>query len=427
MNPPAASPTWFGHPRGLVFLFLTEMWEKFSFYGMRALQVYYMTKQLGFPQGKASLIYGGYAAAVYLTPIAGAVIADRWLGRRRAVLIGGATMALGHFLMAWEPAFFVAMAVIAVGNGLFLPSLPSQVGLLYKADDPRRESAFSVYYLGVNLGAFLAPLVCGTLGEVYGWHYGFGAAGVGMCLGLVIYCAGSRHLPADRPARELSADAAAAGGWGGRVGLLVCVALAVVLFRSAYEQSGNTLALWLDASADRHAGSFLIPATWFQSLNPMMVFLLTPFVIARWNRQGRRDAGPAPDLRRMGLGALGSGLAFAALAGVIASGAAHWGWVVLFFVVFTLAELYILPVGLALFARSAPPGYGATAVAAWFLAAFAGNLLSGWVGTWWASFSPAGFFLAMAGVAALSASLLGLLWWRRSAVRPESAVGSALA
>ena len=416
MSHAQTQPTWFGHPRGLVFLFLTETWEKFSYYGMRALQVYYMTKQLGFEQGKASLIYGSYAAAVYLTPIAGAVIADRWLGRRRAVLIGGATMALGHFLMTWESAFFVAMAVIAIGNGLFLPSLPSQVGLLYKADDPRRESAFSVYYLGVNLGAFLAPLICGTLGEVYGWHYGFGAAGVGMCLGLAIYCAGTRHLPPDnRPALDLPADAAAAGGWGGRVGLLVCVALAVVLFRSAYEQSGNTLAIWLDAAVDRHAGGFVIPATWFQSLNPMMVFLLTPLVIARWSRQARRDEGPAPDLRRMSLGALGSSLSFAALAGVIAAGGVHWAWVVLFFVAFTLAELYILPVGLALFARSAPPGYGATAVAAWFLAAFAGNLLSGVVGTGWTHLSPAGFFLAVAGIGVVSSALLGGLWWRQRA------------
>jgi POT family proton-dependent oligopeptide transporter len=410
-------PTWFGHPRGLVFLFLTEMWEKFSYYGMRALQVYYMTKQLGFSQGKASLIYGSYAAAVYLTPIAGAVIADRWLGRRRAVLIGGATMALGHFLMTFEPAFFVAMGVIAIGNGLFLPSLPSQVGLLYKADDPRRESAFSVYYLGVNLGAFLAPLLCGTLGEVYGWHYGFGAAGIGMCLGLAIYTAGTRHLPPDTPARDLPRSVTGDAGWGGRVGLLVCVALAVVLFRSAYEQSGNTLALWLDAAVDRHAGSLVIPATWFQSLNPLMVFLLTPMIVARWSRQGRRDAGPAPDLRRMSLGALGSAASFAALAGVIAAGGEHWTWVVLFFAAFTFAELYILPVGLALFARSAPPGYGATAVAAWFLAAFAGNLLSGWVGTWWAQFNPPGFFLAMAGIGVFASSLLGLLWWRHRPAR----------
>lgn len=411
---PTHQPTWFGHPRGLVFLFLTEMWEKFSFFGMSALLVYYMVKQLGFEQGKASLVYGGYAAAVYLTPIAGAVIADRWLGKRRAVLIGGAVMALGHFLMAWESAFFVAMAVIAIGNGLFLPSLPSQVGQLYAADNPKRESAYSLYYLGVNLGAFLAPLVCGTLGEVYGWHYGFGAAGIGMCLGLVIYCAGIKHLPADTPA-DVAAPADAGGAWRGQIGLLVAVALAVVLFRSAYAQSGNTMALWMDNAVDRHAGGFLIPATWFQSLNPLLVFLLTPFLIARWSRQGRRDAGPAPDLRRMALGALGSGIAFAALAGVaVLGGMTHWLWVVGFFVLFTAAELYILPVGLALFARSAPPGYGARAVAAWFLAAFAGNLLSGVVGTGWAVMSPPLFFLAMAGIAGLSAAGLAVLWARRA-------------
>ena len=172
---PAPPGDWFGQPRGLTVLFLTEMWEKFSFFGMRALQLYYMTKQLHFSPANASLVYGAYAAGVYLTPIVGGVVADRWLGRRRAVIAGGLLMALGHFMMASEALFFPAMAMIAIGNGLFLPSLPSQIALLYAAGDPRRVSAYNVYYVGVNLGALLAPLICGTLGEVYGWHYGFGA------------------------------------------------------------------------------------------------------------------------------------------------------------------------------------------------------------------------------------------------------------
>jgi POT family proton-dependent oligopeptide transporter len=187
--------TWFGQPRGLTVLFLTNMWEQFSYYGMRALLVYYMTKQLLLGQAHASFIYGTYTAGAYFTPILGGLIADRVLGKRRAIVLGGAIMCAGHFMMTFEPLFYAALATIAIGNGLFLPCLPSQVGDLYKPDDQRRGWAYNVYYVGINIGGFLAPLICGTLGEVYGWHYGFGVAGIGMGLGLVIYLSGQRHLP----------------------------------------------------------------------------------------------------------------------------------------------------------------------------------------------------------------------------------------
>ena len=159
------------------------MWEIFSYYGMRALLVYYMTKQLLIGQERASVIYGTYTAMAYFTPIFGGIIADRWLGKRRAVIIGGSIMAAGHFMMTFEPLFYAALATIALGNGLFLPSLPSQIDALYRPEDPRRGWAYNVYYVGINVGGFLAPLVCGTLGEFYGWHWGFGAAGVGMLAG----------------------------------------------------------------------------------------------------------------------------------------------------------------------------------------------------------------------------------------------------
>ena len=175
---------WFGHPRGLTILFLTEMWDQFSFFGMRALLVYYMTKQLMISQTHSSYIYGLYSSFVYFTPLIGGVISDRWLGRRRAVIIGSSIMALGHFLMAFESLFYFALATIAIGNGLFLPSLASQINQLYAPDDPRRATAYNIYYVGINLGAFLAPFVCGTVGEIYGWHWGFTLAGVGMVIGL---------------------------------------------------------------------------------------------------------------------------------------------------------------------------------------------------------------------------------------------------
>ena len=402
-------PTWFGQPRGLTILFLTEMWEKFSYFGMRTLLVYYMVKQLQYAQGHASMVYGTYSAVVFFTPIVGAYISDRWLGKRRAIVIGSITMAIGHFMMAFEPMFYVAMSTIAIGNGLFLPNLPSQIGQLYEKDDPRRQSAYSLYYLGVNLGAFFSPLVCGTLGEIYGWHYGFGAAGVGMCIGLAIYLAGSRYLPRDTRDEVPETSPREASRETVPYGLLLATALAVIVFRSAYEQSGNSLALWIDSGVDRAAGSQAIPATWFQSLNPLFVFMLTPIVVAFWNRSKAQREYRQGALRKMALGAFGVAFSYALLCGVITMGGAalvSWAVVIAFFLLFTLAEIYILPVGLSLFATLSPSRFTATSIAAWFLAAFAGNLLAGYVGTWWSVLGPAPFFGAMALVAGTSGLVL---------------------
>jgi POT family proton-dependent oligopeptide transporter len=402
--------TWFGQPKGLTILFLTEMWEKFSFFGMRALQIYYMTKELHYSQSSASLVFGAYAAGVYLTPIFGGLIADRWLGRRKAVIIGGALMALGHFMMAFEALFFPAMVVIALGNGLFLPNLPSQVNLLYKKGDPRAASAFNIYYVGINLGAFLAPLICGTLGEVYGWHVGFGAAGIGMCLGLAIYTLGGKYLPAEASKTAPRLDAARVDNGAGNLPLLVGVALAVMVFRTAYEQTGNTFAIWADASVARQAFGQTIPVTWFQSLNPMFVFLISPLLVRVWNVRAKQGLS-TPALVRMSWGAIGVGAAYAMLAGLISASPAgantiSWTWMLVFFAIFTLGELYILPVGLGLFARLAPARFAATTIAAWFFCSFTGNLLSGVIGTAWEKVPPQVFFLMMGGICAVSALAL---------------------
>ncbi|HVK50803.1 MAG TPA: peptide MFS transporter [Pseudoxanthomonas sp.] len=404
--------TWFGQPRGLTILFLTNMWELFSYYGMRALLVYYMTKQLMFAQEKASFIYGTYTAMAYFTPIVGGVIADRWLGKRRAVILGGSIMALGHFLMAFEPLFYLALATIALGNGLFLPSLPSQINDLYRADDPRRGRAYNVYYVGLNLGGFLAPLVCGTLGEVYGWHYGFGAAGIGMFLGLMIYVAGQKYLPQEASRSAVAPAPAAAPTSSHRLWLLLLgVGIAATIFRGAYEQIGNTLPLWIDTGVDRHLGSFVIPMTWFQSLNPLLVISMTPFLLWFWRRRAEQGKETRPAIK-MAIGALIVAAAYLMLALVTTMHGdqrAAWPWLLAFFVVLTFGELYILPTGLGLFARLAPPSLGATTVASWFLAIFSGSLLAGWVGTLWSSASHAGFFVLLAILAVLAAGLLWLL------------------
>lgn len=414
MSAEAAGGTWFGHPRGLTVLFLTNMWEQFSYFGMRALLVYYMTRQLQLGQAQASLVYGVYTACAYFTPLFGGVLADRYLGKRRAIVIGASVMALGHFMMAFEPLLYAALATIALGNGLFLPALPSQVGDLYRRDDPRRGWAYNVYYVGINIGGFLAPLLCGSAGELLGWHYGFGLAGCGMLGGLLIYLAGGRWLPPETVPAAVAATPAPAGATTGvdrRTLLLMAgIGLAVTVFRAAYEQVGNTVALWADGGIDRGAAGMAIPMTWFQSLNPLFVMLMTPPLLAFWRRRAAAGRPQAP-ARRMALGALMVAAAYlllAALAWRAGGQPTYWPWLVLFFAVFTFGELFILPTGLGLFARLAPAGLGSTTVGAWYLLTFSGSLSAGLVGGLWSGMRHGAFFALLAGLAALAAALL----WR---------------
>jgi POT family proton-dependent oligopeptide transporter len=416
--------TWFGQPRGLTILFLTNMWEQFSYFGMRALLMYYMTKELLIGQGHASVVYGVYTACAYFTPIVGGVVADRLLGKKRAVILGASIMAAGHFMMTFESLLYVALATIALGNGLFLPSLPSQINDLYGPGDPRRAWAYNVYYVGINIGGFLAPLLCGTIGEAYGWHYGFGLAGIGMVAGLVIYLAGQRYLPTpaapvatieEQSARPISGRATAL--------TLAAVALCVVIFRGAYEQTGNTLALWIDQGVDRAAGHFVIPMTWFQSLNPLIVIFFTPVLLAWWQRRAAagRDQSPA---RRMALGSAIVAAGFVMLAAVAwgaGTGHAAWPWLALFFLIYTVGELHILPSGLGLFARLAPPRLGATTVAAWYLTICVGSLTAGYVGRLWSVMTPPTFFLLLASLAVVAAIMLRSL---DNAVRKVDPVGT---
>jgi POT family proton-dependent oligopeptide transporter len=388
------------------------MWEQFSYFGMRALLVYYMTSTLLFGQEKASSIYGFYTAFAYFTPIIGGTIADRWLGKRRAVIIGATVMAAGHFMMAFEPAFYVALATIALGNGLFLPTLPSQINDLYAAGDPRRPWAYNVYYVGVNVGAFLAPLVCGFLGETYGWHYGFGAAGVGMLAGLLIYLLGQRHLPAEQaPAPPLRSDVSTAHRGRDTFLLLLGIGLAVTVFRGAYEQIGNSVALWMRDDVNRVIGGVEVGAAMFFSLNPLLVMIMTPLLLARWKRQAARGRELSV-MHKMAVGALLVAVSYLIVAGaeaVSAGGRAHWIWLLSYFLMFTLGELYILPNGLGIFARLAPPKLGASTVAAWYLAVFSGSLAAGQIGRLWSRLDHVSFFLLLAAIATFAAVLLALL------------------
>ncbi len=417
---PVHQHEWLGQPRGLTILFLTEMWDQFSFFGMRALLVLYMTKQLLIPQFKASWIYGIYAATVYLTPLFGGMIADRWLSRRSAVQLGGSIMAAGHFMMASEHLLLPALATIAVGNGLFLPSLPSQIDSLYAPDDPRRKSAYNVYYVGIHIGAFFAPIVIGTVGEIYGFHWGFSIAGAGMIIALMTYTAGRRFLPPEparvRPTMNEATGSAprARNSVLRRALLLLSIMGAVVVFRGAYEQLGNTISLWADQSVDRRlAAGFSIPVTWFQSLNPLMVFALTPSLVARWTRLAARQSEPS-SLHKMATGAAIVAASYFMLAAASTwaqhhDGLVSWPWMAAFIVMMTAGELYILPVGLGLFGRLAPAGLTATAIATWFFAGFLGNLIAGWLGTQWGLVGHGGFFVLIGSVALAAAGILALL------------------
>ncbi|MBY8829450.1 peptide MFS transporter [Hephaestia mangrovi] len=425
--------TLFGHPPGLTILFLTQMWAEFSYYGLQALLVYYMTERLGFSQMRSSLIYGTYGAAAFFTPFFGGIIADRWLGRTRSVVIGGAMMMAGHFAMAFEPLLFPALALVALGNGLFIPPLAVQVGSLYADDDPRQAQAFSAYYMGINLGGLLAPLVCGTLGEEFGWHWGFAAAGIGMGVGLMVYLRYLRLLPGDPPVARRGAEAGplpalTAEDWR-HLRLLVAMIAAIVLFRIAYEQSGNVIALWVAHQTDRHIGGGLeIPATWFQSINPLLIILLTPVVI-RWWRRRDRGSSPAVLFARMSLGCLIAALAMVVMVAAGAVNAATGkpvgpGWVVGYFVLLTVGELYAIPVGLSLIGKLSPKRIAAMLMGSWYIAKFLGSLLAGVMGAYWGVLPATGFF-GLGAASVFAAAIVLLLMSRAEAARDQAGASAA--
>lgn len=405
------------HPPGIAILAVTEVWERMSYYGMRALLVFYMTKQLMLSQPHASMVYGLYTAAVWFAPLPGGFLADRYLGQHRSVLVGGTLMALGHFLMAFEPLFYPALAAIAAGNGLFKPNISTQVGDLYAADDPRRDRGYSIYYVGVNLGAFIAPLVCGTVGELYGWHWGFGLAGIGMLFGLLTYSAGRRWLPPDRPLRRPAAIAAAQAEQTDRakVMALIAISLSAAFFWMIYEQQGNTIALWADAAIDRRVDlgpvHGVIPATWFQSLNGLFIFALTPLLVALWGRQAARRQEPSSTMKTV-IGALIAAGTYGVLAVLTLvlgpKSSISWLWLVAYFVAMTLAELYLSPTCLSLFNKAAPKRLASTFVGVWYLSLFLGSYFAGWAGSFWSQTSRPLFFAAMAVFGLLSAAALWL-------------------
>jgi POT family proton-dependent oligopeptide transporter len=436
----AAPAELFGHPKGLSFLFATEMWERFSYYGMRALLVLYMTKYLLLPghaehvaglaavrrgleslfgplalQPLASQIYGFYTALVYFTPILGGLLADRMLGRRRTVIIGAVLMAIGHFMMAVEHLFLFALLALILGSGAFKPNISTQVGGLYPPGDARRDRAFSIFYVGINIGAFFSPLICGTLGEEAGWHYGFAAARVGMLIGLGIYLYGLRDLPPDsrartisQPPRKLTPDE--------KRGLLALVVLFVptTLFWAVYEQQGNTIILWADADTNRGVSLLgwhgQIPTTWFLSINPFLIFAFTPLLVGLWQHQSLKGREPST-IMKMALGCFGATLAYAILAlaaWYAGAGKASWLWLIGYFTILTLGELYLSPIGLSLVTKLAPARMLSLVMGCWLATSFTGNFLAGWLGSFWSRMGRVEFFLTTAAIAAFAGLVIAI-------------------
>ncbi len=423
-----------GHPKEIWLLFIVEMWERFSYYGMRALLVFYTTQTFLFSDDKSYAIYGSYTALVYLMPIFGGIVADRLLGYRKGVTVGALLMAAGHFCMAIEsvPVFYFALSLLIVGNGFFKPNMSTIVGQLYPEGDPRRDGGYTIFYMGVNVGAALAPIACGWVGGKYGWHWGFSLAGIGMVAGLLIFHAGQHRLGgiADPPDPEalrrpvfagmnkemliyLGAAVVIAACWkliqftepvigdfnpvglvllvvGGGVFVTIFlgsfareavtrhrlwVALVLtgvsVVFWACFEQGGSSLNLFTDRNVDKVVLGTDVPAPVMQSINPIYIILLGPIFAWLWVALDRRRLNPTIPLK-FGLGILLLGAAFGALFyGASVSretGIVPLVWLLLFYFLYTAGELCLSPVGLSMISKLAPANTGAMMMGMWYLA-----------------------------------------------------------
>jgi POT family proton-dependent oligopeptide transporter len=394
----------FGHPRGLSTLFFTEMWERFSYYGMRAFLILYMVAPvaaggLGFTDARAASIYGTYTGSAWAASILGGLLADRLLGQYRTVLVGGIIIAAGHFTLAFKslPSFYAGLALIVMGTGCLKPNVSTLVGSLYPRGDTRRDAGFSIFYMGINLGATLGPLIAGYLAQNVNWHIGFACAGVGMTFGLIQYVVGRDRLKAgiDRlgqPPAAATADTSAAqrtanAGSGfspnewKRILAIVFFFAAAVVFWGAYEQAGSTLNLFADRYTRLEMFGFRFPSSWFQSVQPIFVIILAPVFGWLWVRLGRREPSvPA----KFALGLLFMGLAFAILipAGSLAQNGegirvSPWFLVWSYFVS-ELGELCVSPIGLSAVTKLAPLRIVGLMMGVWFLSNAFGNKLAGW-------------------------------------------------
>jgi proton-dependent oligopeptide transporter, POT family len=444
-----------GHPRGLGYLAFTEAWERFSYYGMQSLLVLYMVNRLLHPghiervagfgpfrhllesvyrgplsvQALASAIFGLYTGLVYLTPIGGGLIADRVLGRTRTVTLGALLMAAGHFLMAFDFTFLIALTCLLTGVGCFKGNLASQVGALYATGDNRRADAFQIYYLFINGGVIASPLIAGTLGEVYGWHWGFGAAGVGMLIGLSIYLSGRKWLPPDSPAVAGVADPGqvqksesapkARLSHREKMGIVALLVLLPVLTIAVIgnQQIFNAYLVWAEKNVDLVFFARKMPTTWLITLDSIVSVSFLAGAVVFWRLWSKKFPEPA-EITKLGIGSMIAVTGFISLAigaAIAANGGTKVsiGWLVGFHVLNSIGFANVFPVSLALYARVAPAALSATIIGIYYLAFFAANNLVGWIGGFLEKMPATRFWLlhsALCGTAGIIFLIAGRLF-----------------
>jgi POT family proton-dependent oligopeptide transporter len=396
----ATADTFLGHPKGLAILFLTEMWERFSFYGMRALLVLFLVDKLrgglGWSQASALDLYGFYTMSVYVLGIAGGYIADRWIGHKAAVLLGALLACAGHFLMATQhqTLFMLGLSFIAAGTGLLKPNISTLVGSLYAAGDLRRDAGFTLFYMGINVGALLSSLVVGYIGEVYGWHYGFGLAGVCMLFGIAIFLVGQQYLiNINVPASNTIANEAARPALKqsftevekDRIWALALSFITTFSFFVAFEQGGGLLNLYTEKYIDRTVFGWEIPTSMFQSLNPAFIILLTPVVAAIWSSLSKRYS-TISSFYKLGAGNIMVGVGFLFMVGAALQlkipgiERASLSWLVMAYFFHTIGELCLSPVSLSFVTKLAPERMSGSLMGAYFAAIGFSQYLAAWLG-----------------------------------------------
>ena len=437
-----AERTFFGEPIGLAYLAFTEAWERFSFYGMGALLVLYMTQTLLLPghvehvagfagvhaaiqsvtgplstQALASMIYGLYSGLIYFTPILGGLLADRVLGARRTVVIGAVLMSAGHIAMAFDASFFVALLLLITGCGCLKGNISAQVGALYdRENESGRTRAFAIFSMGINVGAVAGPLACGLLAQIYGWHAGFAAAGVLMLIALATYLSGLKYMaePARRAPEQAEKAPLTAEDWR-TIALLTCV-IAITIFQSiSYYQITDVGLIWINQKVDLSTPLGRVPVAWFNSLDSFSSIVCVPPLFALWRWQARRGREP-DDLGKLGLGAAicaASALIAAAGSALAGSGKISVLWPLVSFFGMGIAFLYYWPTILALVSRRAPSQVNGAMLGVVFLSLFLSNTFMGWIGGFYEKMSPAAFWaldaaIGFVGVLAVTALRLPL-------------------
>ncbi|KYG26189.1 peptide MFS transporter [Priestia endophytica] len=412
------------HPPGLYLLFATEAWERFSYYGMRAILVLYLTATvasggLGVDKATALSLYGTFTSAVYITPMIGGYLTDRFLGRRLAITLGGIIMAVGNFsifLHQSTTALYIGLALLIIGNGFFKPNISTLVGDLYEENDPRRDGAFTIFYMGINVGAFFAPLVVGLMS----YKYGFLTAAIGMIVGQILFNTLAKRYLGDlglKPTRQIQQEktnttkAPLTKREKMRTLAIVILAFVTIAFWTAFEQAGSSLTLYTQEHIDRHIGSFTVPTAWFQSLNAMFIVLLAPIMSIVWYKLGKSKRGDFKTPTKMGMGLITVGLGFLVLvSAVVQTGNSSELKVNLLFMVFTyflhtLAELMISPVGLSMVSRLAPLKLASLLMGVWMASSAVANKLAGVLATYTQSFG----YLEIFGVISAVTIVLGII------------------